>query len=176
MAQDNNLPYYQIEEAPSTYTSGTMISRMIDGLGFRYFWATEGLKRKDLDFKPNTEARSTLETIDHILNLSNTILFTAKNEKVKRLNFSEMSFEEKRVLTLNNLQSASKLFEVNANISENEIIFAREENEIKFAVWNIINGPISDAIWHCGQVVSFRRSSGNPMSSNINLLTGKVKS
>jgi hypothetical protein len=30
--------------------------------------------------------------------------------------------------------------------------------------WNIINGPFSDALTHTGQINSFRRLAGNPVS------------
>ena len=42
-------------------------------------------------------------------------------------------------------------------------------------MWNQINGPIADALWHCGQVVSFRRASGNPYNSKASLFTGKLR-
>jgi len=45
---DAPLPYHTIPEAPENYTAGTMVSRMIDGLGFRYYWATEGLTPDNL--------------------------------------------------------------------------------------------------------------------------------
>jgi len=35
------LPYKEIPGYPSKYTEGTVISRMIDGLGYRYYWATK---------------------------------------------------------------------------------------------------------------------------------------
>ncbi|MBL4904447.1 MAG: hypothetical protein JKZ00_00090, partial [Flavobacteriaceae bacterium] len=62
MAQKDDF-YYEIPPAPKEYTAGTVASRMVDGLGFRYYWATEGLTEKDLAFRPNSEARTTLETI-----------------------------------------------------------------------------------------------------------------
>ena len=37
------LPYYQIPDYPSSYNAATVAARTIDGLGFRYYWATEGL-------------------------------------------------------------------------------------------------------------------------------------
>ncbi len=40
---------------------------------------------------------------------------------------------------------------------------------------NQINGFIEDAVCHCRQKVSFRRSSENPFSKGVSLLTGKVK-
>ena len=43
MNSQEKLPYYQIPEPSTEYTAGTSASRMVDGLGFRFFWATEGL-------------------------------------------------------------------------------------------------------------------------------------
>ena len=36
------LPYYEIPKETNKYTAGSVASRMVDGLGFRYYWATEG--------------------------------------------------------------------------------------------------------------------------------------
>jgi len=55
------------------------------------------------------------------------------------------------------------------------MIFEQGSNKSEFPFWNLINGPISDALWHVGQVVSFRRGSGNPLPNGVNVLTG-VKS
>ena len=162
------LPYYEIPEAPKEFTPGTTASRMVDGLGFRYYWATEGLTEKDLAFQPNAEARTTLETIDHILGLSEVIL----NATLKVANGAKqpkMSFAEKRKKTLENLQQASKILKESKDISQYKMIFGKTE----FPFWNAINGPIADAIWHVGQVVSFRRSSGNPFPKGVSVLRGK---
>ena len=43
-----------------------------------------------------------------------------------------------------------------------------------FAFWNQLNGPISDAIWHSGQVVMNRRASGNPLRKGVNVFLGKT--
>ena len=40
----SELPYKEIPSYPANYTQGTVISRMIDGLGYRYYWATENLR------------------------------------------------------------------------------------------------------------------------------------
>lgn len=45
----------------------------------------------------------------------------------------------------------------------------------EFPFWNMLNGPIADALWHVGQVVSFRRSSGNPFNSKVSVFSGKVR-
>lgn len=167
----NKLPYHQIPEAPKEYTAGSVVSRMIDGLGFRYYWATEGLRSEDLNFKPNTEARTTEETIDHILGLSQVILNSSLgvvNDKPQ----PKMTYEEKRKKTLNNLKKASEIFLKTKDLSQYKIVFKRGENTTEFPFWNQINGPISDALLHVGQVVSFRRSSGNPFPKGVSVLRG----
>jgi hypothetical protein len=45
---------------------------------------------------------------------------------------------------------------------------------MEFPFWNQINGPISDALWHCGQVVMNRRASGNPLQLGVNVFVGKT--
>lgn len=165
-AQDT-LPYSEIPEAPKEFTAGTTAGRMIDGLGFRYYWATEGLTEKDLTFKPNKEARTTLETIDHILGLSQVIL-NATLKKENGAKQPQMTFKEKRRKTLENLEQASNIVKKSKDISEFKMKFGKTE----LPFWNVINGPIADAIWHVGQVVSFRRSSGNPFPKGVSVLRG----
>jgi len=167
MTSQESLPYYEISEVPKEFTPGTTASRMIDGLGFRYYWATDGLTQRDLSFKPNDEARTTEETIDHILGLSQVIL-NATLKKVNGDKQPKMTFAEKRKKTLDNLQQASKILKESKDISQYKMVFG--DTELPF--WNVINGPIADAIWHVGQVVSFRRSSGNPFPKGVSVLKG----
>lgn len=170
ISAQEKLPYYEIPEAAKEFTPGTVASRMIDGLGFRYYWGTEGLSGKDLAFKPNAASRTSEETIDHILGLSQVLL----NATLKVANGAkqlEMTFAEKRKKTLENLQQASEILKKSKDITQYKMIFGEKE----FPFWNVINGPIADAIWHVGQVVSFRRSSGNPINPKINHLSGTIK-
>ena len=170
------LPYHEIPEYEVEYTAGTVVARMIDGLGFRYYWATEGLRAEDLAFKPSDEARTTNETVDHIYGLTKVIYNSAIKEPNNRTAKDEdLSFEEKRKRTLVMLEKASNIFRTATDLKEHIIIFQRGENTSEFPFWNQINGPIEDAVWHCGQIVSSRRSSGNPYNSKTRLFTGKVR-
>ena len=170
------LPYYQIPDAPESYTQGAIAARMVDGLGFRYYWATEGLRSEDLQFRPGEGARSSEETIDHILGLSNVILNSALHKVNEGFDSSGMSFEQKRMMTLTNIQSAADIFRKSDDLSQFTVVFKGKDGNREFPFWNQINGPISDAIWHCGQVVTFRRSSGNPFNSKVSVFMGKLKS
>ncbi|MFL1012945.1 DinB family protein [Flavisericum labens] len=166
MAQEENKsPYQEIPDYSISYTAGAVMARMLDGLGFRYYWATEGLRDEDLNYKPSESGRSCGETINHILGLSNFILNAVSTSEQKK-EHSNLSFDEKRKLTLENLKKASEILIVTEDLSQ---------FDTKFPFWNIINGPIEDAVWHCGQIVLLRRASGNPFTSKVSLFTGKLK-
>jgi hypothetical protein len=174
-AQSEKLPYYEIPEASENYTAGTVVARMIDGLGFRYYWATEGLRTEDLTFKPSEDARTTGDTVDHIYGLTRTILNSALKIPNESVNEAEITFEEKRAKTLNMLNKAADIFRATNDLGQYNIVFNRGGQTSEFPFWNQINGPIADALWHCGQVITFRRSSGNPYNSKANVFSGKVK-
>ncbi|MBL7961542.1 hypothetical protein JNL27_15015 [bacterium] len=173
-AQDKPY-YYTIPEAPKAYTAATVAARLVDGLGFRYFWATEGLTKKDLAFKPSDSARTSYETLQHIEGLTSVLLnAVSKQPTVISTEEEKLSFAELRKKTLMNIQSASEILKKpDANLEEFDMIFKRPDRSRSFPFWNLVNGPISDALWHVGQVVSFRRSSGNPLPEGVNVLTGK---
>ena len=178
IAVTDTLPYYEIPASPEKYTAESVVIRMVDGLGFRFYWATEGLKPQDLAFKPNSEARTTEETIDHILGLSYVIVNAIQNKVNMRSGeeTSPLTFEMKRRLTLENLKTASDLLKTGkGSLEEYKMIFKNGDKTTEYPFWNLINGPIEDAVWHVGQVVSFRRSSGNPFNSKVSVLAGKLR-
>lgn len=172
------LPYFEIPTAPESYSAGNVLSRMIDGLGYRYYWATEGLINENMAYKPSEDGRSLEETITHIYGLSITIINGTKNERnVRAEGWADISLEEKRRLTLENFKKASEALKASSNedINQYEIIFGTAERESKFPFWNMINGPIADAIYHTGQVVVLRRSAGNPIHPGVNVFSGKTR-
>ena len=176
-AQENNqsLPYFEIPESPESYSEGAIVARMIDGLGFRFYWATESLRPEDLMYKPSEDARTTEETVDHILGLSTTIVNSALHKVNEGNDFSKLTFDQKRELTLTNLKRAAEIFRVNDSIDSFTVSFKRKDGVRTFPFWNQISGPIADAIWHSGQVVSFRRASGNPLNPKVSFFNGKLR-
>ncbi|MDX2250525.1 MAG: hypothetical protein SF052_27335 [Bacteroidia bacterium] len=174
----SKLPYYEIPASPDSFTAENVVARMVDGLGFRYYWATEGLRPEDLAFRPSEGARTSEETIDHILGLSTIILNGVKNQPNVRSGeeTSALAFEVKRKKTLENLKEASDILKTSgAGLENYGIVFMNGDSKTEFPFWNMINGPIADALWHVGQVITFRRSSGNPFNSKASVLTGKVR-
>ncbi len=176
--QSNVLPFQDISEYPVTFTSENMVARMIDGLGFRFYWATEGLRPDDLSFRPTKEARSSEETIDHVMGLSAMILNCIKNTPNIRSGeeTSALVFADKRIITLDNLWTARQiLMSGKVKVEALKIIMVRKEGNQEMPIWNLINGPISDGLWHVGQIVTFRRSTGNPFNGKVSVLSGKLR-
>lgn len=166
----DDIPYYEVPDYSEEFTAGTMAARMIDALGFRFYWASDSLTEKDLAYKANKEGRSAEETIEHIYDLSKIIVNSTLKQANSRV-VEDLSYEELRSKTLINLKTAADILRESDDISQYKIIFG--ENEIPF--WNQVNGPIADAIWHCGQIVIYRRTTGNPINPKVNHFTGKVK-
>lgn len=172
---DMPLPYEEIPEYPADYGPGNVLSRMIDGLGYRYFWATEGLRASDLQYRISADSRTTGETIDHIYDLSVAIHNAARNTpNVRPAARPELSFSATRRKTLHNLHNASELLKDKSagDIASLKVKFQRDDQIREFPIWHVINGQIADAIYHTGQIVAFRRASGNPIDSRVNVFMG----
>lgn len=171
----NKPYYYQIPDTPATYTAETVAARMVDGLGFRYFWATEGLTEKNLSFSPSDSARTLLQTIEHIYGLTNVLLNAVNKQPTKpNPNAPQLSFEKLREQTLLNIQKASEILkQKDTKLEDLDMIFERSNGSTRYPFWNLVNGPIADALWHVGQVVTFRRSAGNPLPKGVAVLEGK---
>jgi len=167
----SDMPYRNIPNHPDVYTEGAIAARMIDGLGFRFYWATEGLNEADLSYQPSEDARNTVQTLQHIFDLSLMIRNAATKEVNTSNSSADLNFLELRQQTLQHLKTAADILRASPDLSEHSIKFANRETPF----WFLINGPISDAIWHCGQLASFRRANGNPMSSEISFFSGTVK-
>ena len=170
--------FKDISEYPTEINNGNIISRMINGLGYRYYWATEKLKENDLIYKPSKDAYSTKETMVHIFTLSKTVYNTTLSKINERPDKDiPGDYESIRNGTLQFLEKASKNFS-NLNseeLDQMKIKFNRGGTIKSFPIWNLLNGPIADAIYHTGQIVSFRRTTGNPIDSSVNVFMGSYR-
>lgn len=178
MAQNATLPYAEIPEAPKKYNACTVAARMVDGLGFRYYWATEGLRSEDLNYKPSESARTAEATLDHIYGLTMVIVNSVKGlPNIRPMTDTPSTYEEKRRRTLLALKEASDILRSSKprKMKDFKVVFQRGDNKTEYPFWNQLNGPIADAIWHVGQMVSFRRASGNPLNPKVSVFSGKLR-
>ena len=170
--------FKDISKYPTEINNGNIISRMLNGLGYRYYWATAKLKENDLIYRPSKDAYSTKETMVHIFTLSKTVYNTTLSKINERPDIDiPGDYESIRNETLQFLEKASKNFS-NLNgeeLDEMKIKFNRGGTIKSFPIWNLLNGPIADAIYHTGQIVSFRRTTGNPIDSSVNVFMGSYR-
>jgi len=173
----NNAVYKDIGDYPSEYSAATMMLRVVDGLGYRYYWATEGLTESDLKYAPGNEGKTVLETIEHLYNLSLTVHNAVKGiDNLRPSPVLTMEFSKMRVMTLEMLKSTSDYLRAHPELymDDLQITFVRGDKKSDFPFWNTINGPLLDAVYHTGQIVAFRRANGNPTNPKVNLFTGKA--
>ena len=178
MQAQEPIPFHEILEAPQEITPSTVLLRMTQGLGYRFYWASKDLTPNDLEYRPSPEASSSLETLQHIYGLSDMIKnATLAQHSQRPLKNIPEDYTVLRRATLENLAAAAAVFSKDASqsLEQMSIVIDRGEKSYTFPLWNLINGPLSDAIYHTGQLVSFRRTTGNPIDSGVNVFMGKTK-
>ena len=173
----NTTVYKDIGDYPSEYSAATMMQRVVDGLGYRYYWATEGLTDSDLKYAPGNEGKTVMETVVHLYNLSLTVHNAVKgNDNLRPSPALTMEFSKIRTMTLEMIKSTSDYLRANPKLymEDLQITFVRGDKKSEFPFWNTINGPLLDAVYHTGQIVAFRRANGNPTNPKVNLFSGKA--
>lgn len=145
--------YYSIPGYPDHLSSTTVLARMLDGLGFRFYWATEGLRPKDYVFRPAVDVMSIEELAVHVWQLMNWVSTGALKTKQYRKPENGPEAREQALLIIHDLKMAMLA------MSDEELSKLRLLGK---PFWHIINGPFSDALTHTGQINSFRRINGNP--------------
>ena len=170
-SQEKNY-FFDIKDSEDNYSENAVISRFLHAVGFRYYWATEGLNENDFKYKPSDTGISTRATLEHIYTLSIIINSGMKDIKVERLeSYPELSFKDLRE---NTLKLTKESIDLILKYSEDDF----NSSKVRFGdngydFYNLFHGPISDSLYHIGQVVSYRRSSGNPLPSGVNHFLGK---
>lgn len=164
-------PYYTIPDCPEETTASNAIARFVDGLGFRYRWATEGLTESDLNFRPVEGSMDMMELLTHIFSVSTYTSYIFGGEKIKT---KPDSFPELRAKTLEVLFDLSTRLKKmdDAELHNFKLINRMGRDEVPF--WYFLNGPIADVLTHVGQVVSWRRINGNPQPKGVHVFLGTV--
>jgi hypothetical protein len=146
--------YYRIPDHPDHVSGAAVLARMLDGLGFRFYWATEGLRPEDYEFRPAEDTMTIGELVSHVWELMNWVSASAlKKPYVKPVEGTVMRTEALKII--------HDLRETMLAMSDEDL--GRLQIRDK-PFWNMVNGPFSDALTHTGQINSFRRLAGNPVA------------
>ena len=154
--------FQELPNVPQEIKGSTVLKRMVDALGFRYRVAVMGLTKENLTFQPNPDNWDLGQLLHHIYRLcvwtSNS--FNLDFEIVEEFNAS--SDYEAATLSLLAQLSDHLASMSNEDLAKIEIYLKRTDSNMSF--WYIINGPLADALTHVGQIISWRRMAGNPVS------------
>ena len=144
--------FHRIPPYPDSISGTTTLVRLLDGLGFRLRWSTEGLSDDDYEFRPAPDCMSIEELVRHVRSLVNWVCLSMGLDGFER--GDDISLTRRHILEM-----IHALREALNSTSDEEL---KEITIDGRPFWHIINGPISDALTHVGQINSFRRLAGNP--------------
>lgn len=165
--------YDTIPDYPETTTGTTVFTRLIDGLIFRYYWATEGLTENELQFRPSPSGMKTIELLDHIHQLAFVTHYTLHNQRMeKRVPLTD--FEDIRKATLALFASSRTQLETMDDTMLSNSKIQPHHQQATFPFWHLLNGPVADALTHVGQINSWRRIAGNPTPAHNPFLGKKI--
>lgn len=163
-------PYNELPAPPEKVSAATVLQRLIDALGFRYRVATEALNADDITHRPVPSSMNIEEVNMHIFHLVSRSSKSLQNES--EVTYKTQTFAEARGSILGILEELSAYL---AQLSDEELgtktVYLKRMDQ-SFPFWYLINGYISDALTHVGQINSWRRMSGNPVPK-ISPFTGQ---
>ncbi len=170
----SDLPYTSIPDPPAHAAATTVMIRVIDGLAFRYRWATEGLRPEDVAFDPGGGSRTPRQLLAHILKLANAVCRSVGADQTAG-DPEELAgrddIDSVRRETLERLLAARGALEEMTDDQFGQRTFEIVKGKW-FPAWNILNGPLADALTHVGQINAWRRLSGNP-TPRANVFLGR---
>ncbi len=152
--------YTTLPDPPASMGAGAVLSRLCDGIGFRYRWATEGLVAKELGFSPGPGCMTLGELLGHILELLEWIAANLGMEELP----TAAAGDDPDALRRRTIGLAAALSARFKKMSEGDLdaVRIRSSRGDSLPVWNVVNGPLADSLTHIGQVLSWRRLAGSP--------------
>ncbi len=153
--------YKELPAPPESVSASTVLQRLIDALGFRYRVATEALNSDDITYRPVPSSMSIEEVNMHIFHLVRLSNKSIQNESEDI--YKTQTFADTRASILSILQDLSDhLSKLSDDDLQEKMVYLKRLDQ-SFSFWYLINGYISDALTHVGQINSWRRMSGNPV-------------
>ena len=167
MNRNQELPFEDISKTPVELTATNTLLRVVEGLAFRYRWATENLSEENIKFKPHPTSMNIEEVNAHIFDLVDSTyrVFGGEKQNKDSLN-SFQQIRKKSLLVLADLSERLK------EMSDEDFSEIEKNTSRKLPFWYWINGPLADALTHVGQITSWRRIAGNPQLKGVNVFIG----
>ncbi len=165
--------YHTLPDPPGDFGAVTVLSRLLDGLGFRYRWAAAGLVAGDLSFTPGHGAMTLGELLLHMRQL---VCWVGVNVSASQKGREPVRWSEAcahlpdvgndpDALSEQVLQVIATLQTDLAQLGDERLgdvrLLASSGPDLR-PLWNAINGPLADFLTHVGQLNAWRRQMDNP--------------
>jgi len=164
------LPYHTLPPAPAEVDGPGVLARLVDGMGFRYRWATEGLESASLAFRPCEGAMTMGEVLAHMNVLVRWVESTLRGaledtsgEFVAGGLRPPEAWEDLQRDTLSRLVDLRALLAGADPARLAEVTITSPRRKVAQPFWSIINGPLADFLTHVGQIASWRRMLDDPV-------------
>ena len=167
MDRNQELPFKDISQTPLELTATNTLLRLVEGLAFRYRWATQNLSEENIKFRPHPTSMNIEEVNNHIFDLVDSTYRVFGGEKQNKESLN--SFQKIREA---NLFLLKKLVTLLREMNDSELVEMEKNTSRKLPFWYWINGPLADALTHVGQITSWRRIAGNPQLKGVNVFIG----
>ena len=149
---ENIIDFFRdINSYPEQMSSSALMCRIVDGIGFRYYWATFDLTESTYNFKPGIDRWSIYDTLAHIWDTADWISRSLGLEK----NFKPVESLELRNSILEMYYAIRMCFH---NMDDNTL---KSITINKAPFWNLINGSLEDMLSHVGAIDNMRRTDGD---------------
>lgn len=158
--------YSKLPDAPGDAGGASVLNHVLDSLGFRFYWATEGLGDADLGFSPGEGAMTLGRQMAHVKRLLQwtDVALQSRSEMVDEVETDFASMRDGVFEALDGLKARV------ADMGEEGLLGVEV---FGFPFWNLVAGPVTDCIAHVGQINVYRRLLGKP-APRINYFAGKV--
>lgn len=147
--------FKELPKPPETIEATSVMMRLIDGIVFRFYNATDNLREIDHSFRPAEDCMSVNELLHHIETLAYWVRNSFTEKKID-LNFDQRTFNDMRLSILNTFN------EIKNHLDAMESSKLKDITIRDYPFWNMINGPLADTLTHIGQINTYRRLNGNP--------------
>lgn len=165
--------YHTLPDPPAEFGAATVLARLLDGLGFRYRWAADGLAPTDLAFTPGHGSMTVGELLLHMRQL---VCWVGVNVNASREGGDPVRWSDAcahlpdpgadpQALSEQVLQAIAQLREQLLDMGDERLadvrLLASSGPDLR-PLWNAINGPLADFLTHVGQLNAWRRQMGKP--------------
>lgn len=160
-----SLPYTNLPDPPRDFDAAGVLVRLVDAIGFRYRWATEGLCEDDAALRPSPAQMSLAELLAHVRDLvawARACVVAAPRPGPP--------YEVRPPAPLAHLrrQTLDEAFALRAAILGADasrlatLTLGGRRDGAAYPWWHLVNGPLADALTHVGQIAAWRRHAGRP--------------